>query len=138
MGATCDNEVQSWELMSGDGGSFFETEVSEIISGSHAETEQVKNGSWVCMSSTGGASSKNGQDEASAFSFSAPTAPTATPIPAPSPLEKRIDPHNGQAYTYNELYNEWKDKGPTDKEIKEYWNTCLSAAGFTSTATDTQ
>jgi hypothetical protein len=63
MGTTCENEAQSWELVSlgavlpPSGGSF-ETEVSEIISDSGAEIEQDQKGSWVCMSSTNG-----GQDE---------------------------------------------------------------------------
>lgn len=60
--ATCENDQQSWELMSGGDGSF-ETEESETVSDSHVEIEQVQDGSWVCVSSVKGASSQNEQDE---------------------------------------------------------------------------
>jgi len=54
MGATHDNEEQSWEVVSG--GETFRTELSEIISNSQAEIEQVKS-----------VSSEDGQDEEHQF-----------------------------------------------------------------------
>jgi len=132
MGATCENEVgknlnfaeaflnevQSWELLSGGDGSF-ETEISEIMSNSHAENEQVeieqvKNDSWACMDNTKGASSKDGQDD-----------------------EHQLDELQGESMLQASAFS-FSALTATDPEVASNISLRQSAAGLTSTATDLQ